>query len=130
MRKLRGTDLFKMLPIIKKTGTIKVVKEIIKGTQGEEILKSFNDKGAKEGESQDSNFEQIGMLMMADIADAVVEGLADAEKEINAFLADLTGQPRTVIEELEMADYAALVFSFFQKEELKGFLPQFKQLIK
>lgn len=120
MRELKGTDIFKIFPIVKKTGALKALKELFKDEMGKK----------RDGRMSEEMFESIGVELFADMAETVMGEIGKAEKEVNEFLASLTGTDKKTIETLPPAEYMALIVSFFQKEELKTFLPQLKQLIK
>jgi len=127
MRELKGADTFKMIKIMNKTGVAKALKGLMSGDLGKEIKATMSGEGE---DAKDAKFEALGVMMAVNIAEIVMGEIDKAEKDINKFLAELTGVSQKQIEELPMVEYTALLVNFFKKEELKDFLSHIRPLIK
>lgn len=126
MRKLKATDVFKMIKIMNKVGVTKALKKMTQGDLGDELRDIFT----KKNEESETAFEHAGMLIFAHVAEIVMNEVEKAEKEINEFLAELTSTSKKEIEDLSMHEYTALIVNFFKKEELRSFFGQLLPLIR
>ena len=121
MRELSGQDTFLMLKVMSKTGAKKGIKEFL-GKQG-----SFG-----KGDKTEEEYQKIGIEVMLDVADTIMANLDNAKEDINKLLANLCEVEVEVeeIKSLHFLEYNTLVFDFFKKEELKGFLKLIFSLLK
>ncbi|ELC8435090.1 hypothetical protein [Clostridium perfringens] len=119
MRELSGQDTFLMLKVMSKTGAKKGIKEFL-GKQG-----SFG-----KGDKTEEEYQKIGIEVMLDVADTIMANLDNAKEDINKLLANLCEVEVEEIKSLHFLEYNTLVFDFFKKEELKGFLKLIFSLLK
>ncbi len=76
---------------------------------------------------KDKTVEQIGQAVVFDIAGIVLENIPKVQKDIDTFLASLTGKSIKDIQEMDMGDYFDLIVRVIQKDEFKDF---FKHAMK
>ena len=119
MRELSGQDTFLMLKVMSKTGAKKGIKEFL-SKQG-----SFG-----KGDKTEEEYQKIGIEVMLDVADTIMANLDNAKEDINKLLANLCEVEVEEIKSLHFLEYNTLVFDFFKKEELKGFLKLIFSLLK
>ena len=82
----------------------------------------FNVQDLKE-----KNVEAIGFSVIFDIAGIVIENIPKAEKEIQEFLASMTGMKVSDIQKLPFADYGEMIIEVVMKEDFQDF---FKRVMK
>lgn len=73
------------------------------------------------------NAEQVGFGVVFDIAGIVISNIPNAEEEIQAFLASLTGMKISDVKKMPFADYGELIMEVVTKEDFKDF---FKRVMK
>lgn len=110
LRVLKGQDTFTLLRLFSKLGVKNLINEI------------FNQPKTDE--------ENRGGQIISALAEALTEKLPDVQDELNAFLADLAETDVAVIIDLDFSEYMALIFEFFNKEELTNFIQQLSSFIK
>lgn len=131
MRELKGDDIFVMLSILGKLDVQDDVMDLIdkQFETGKSI--SLNDRKSKkltkaEQVEQEIMIEKRGAKMVGGIAFTVIKNIGKAKDDINAFLADLTGED---VSKLSMPEYVKLISDFFKKEELKDFFKSMSSLL-
>lgn len=130
MRELRGDDIFVMLSILGKLDVQDdVMKLIDRQFETGKVINLSDHKSKKltkaEQDEQDLLLQKRGYKMAGDVAFAVIKNIGKAKDDINAFLADLTGQD---VSELSLIEYSKLIADFFRKEELKDFFKSMSSL--
>lgn len=113
MRELNSSDIFKMTAII---GKLDIKDDLISVFRGE--------SGASE------DIEGRGMEIMAGLVQSMMVNLPKIEKDLNSFLADLTGLKLKDIQALSMTEYVQLLIQFSKKEELLDFFKSLSSLMK
>ena len=128
MRKLKGSDTFKMLAIIGKLDIADLIKDIF----GQEDNLSMGDfKGKKPTKAEmEAIAEKRGTEVMIQVVGVLTTKLPDIEVELNSFLGELTGTDHETIGDLPFDEYIELVTDFFKKEELKSFFSSLTSLMK
>ena len=135
MRELKGDDLFTLLAIVGKmdikdefmtlfqnnveSGSVaNVVPLDHKKRQPTkaELAKQEADKPKQEAEA-----ERRGMEAMAGMLQKVLLNAGKLKGDINALLADLTGETLATVQNLSLKDYTGLIITFFKKPELADF---------
>ncbi len=72
----------------------------------------------------------VGVAIALDVGGVIIANLPEAEKEIYAFLANVTGLKEKDIREASLSDFANMVFGVFQKEEFADFIGVVSRLFK
>ena len=144
MRELKGDDLFTLLSIVGKmdikdefmtlfqnnveSGSVaKVVPLDHKKKQPTkaELAKQEADKAKQEAEA-----ERRGMEAMAGMLQKVLLNAGKLKGDINALLADLTGETLATVQNLSLKDYTGLIITFFRKPELSDFFSSIASLLQ
>lgn len=115
MRKLKGTDIFKVLRLLSKLGVKDLVFDMFGNTDLAKVKDATDVKLLADGK---------GANLMAVIFETLTEKLPLIEDDLNQFLGDLTGNDAKEIADLEFGEYMQLIMDFFKKEELKDFFQQ------
>ena len=135
MRELKGDDLFTLLAIV---GKMDIKDEFMTLFQNNvesgsaanvvpldhkkkqptkaELAKQEADKAKQEAEA-----ERRGMEAMAGMLQKVLLNAGKLKGDINALLADLTGETLVTVQNLSLKDYTGLIITFFKKPELADF---------
>lgn len=135
MRELKGDDLFTLLSIVGKmdikdefvtlfqnnveSGSVANVVPLDhkkKQPTKAELAKQEADKAKQEVEA-----ERRGMEAMAGMLQKVLLNAGKLKGDINALLADLTGETLATVQNLSLKDYTGLIITFFKKPELADF---------
>lgn len=85
----------------------------------------FNVEDFK-GETLD--VEKIGFNVLFDIAGIVITNIPKAEKEIQMFVANLTGMKQAEVEKMPFADYGELIVEIVMKEDFRDFFGRVMKL--
>lgn len=141
MRELKGDDLFTLLGIV---GKLDIKDEFIKmfETNAEaspkvvpldhkkkEPTKKELELQAKAKEKAEKETQKRGMEAMAGMLQKVLFNIKDIKPDVNALLADLTGEDVKTIRELGLKEYTGLVIGFFKKPELGDFFSSIASLL-
>lgn len=102
-RALKSTDLGTVCKIITKIGA----------RQFKDCFQNVDIKS--------KNLDAIGVSIMLDIAGIVIAGIPSAERDIQEFLASLTGMKLAEVQEMPLADYMDLIIAVVTKDEFKDF---------
>ena len=135
MRELKGDDLFTLLSIVGKmdikdefmtlfqnnveSGSVANVVPLDhkkKQPTKAELAKQEADKAKQEADA-----EKRGMEAMAGMLQKVLLNAGKLKGDINALLADLTGETLATVQNLSLKDYTGLIITFFKKPELADF---------
>lgn len=144
MRELKGDDLFTLLAIVGKMdikdefmamfqsnveagGTANVVPMDHKKKQP---TKAELEKIEAEKAKQEAEAEKRGMEAMAGMMQKVLLNAGKLKGDINALLADLTGESLKNIQGLNLKDYIDLIAAFFKKPELADFFSRIASLLQ
>ena len=132
MRELKGDDLFTLLSIVGKmdikdefmllfkqnseASTVEPADHKKKQPTKADLAKQEADKAKQEAEA-----ERRGMEAMAGMLQKVLLNAGKLKGDINALLADLTGETLVTVQNLSLKDYTGLIITFFKKPELADF---------
>lgn len=113
LRSLKSTDIGSMCKIISEIGI----------TQFKDSLdvKLLTDKKI-------SNTEK-GAEIIFSVGDIILANVTKVQKDVNIFLASLTGKKVSVIDDLSLADYTELIITVIQKDEFKDFFERVMKLL-
>ena len=122
-RQLKGTDIFLMLPIIKKIGLNNLRKmvsgDIIKGIVAE-----------KKDENYDSQVEAATFGAILEFALVLVEGLDGCEEQLFRLLASTSNLTVEEIAELDLVELPLMIIDFVKLPQFKDFLRVAQSYIK
>lgn len=122
-RHLKGTDIFLMLPIIKKIGLNNLRKmvsgDIIKGIVAE-----------KKDENYDSQVEAATFGAILEFAQVLVEGLDGCEDQLFRLLANTSNLTVEEIAELDLVELPLMIIDFVKLPQFKDFLKVAQSYIK
>lgn len=122
IRKLNAKDLFRMANILNKIG-IGELKQVI---STEKIVSLASQKGIK----SDALTTIVGANVIFDVVGIVINNLDKAEKDIFAFLANVTNKKSEDIENLDMGEFMDLLVAIFKKDEFKDFFKRASMFVK
>ena len=104
-----------------KASDMGAVCKIIKGIGIKEFKESLNI------DDLNGNVEKIGVEVVFGIATTIVENMPKAQRDIDLFLASLTGQEIQEIQEMNFDEYGELIIQVVTKKEFQDF---FKRVMK
>ena len=113
LRAINSSDLFIMIRIIGKIG----VKNFQRCFNSESVRNAI----ANNGNQDDDNLGAVGMIVMIEVADILVENLPKCENEIYQFLSTLSAQGIDDIKQLPPADFLEMIIEVIQKPEFADF---------
>lgn len=122
-RRLKSTDIFLMLPVIKKIG-INNLRKMVSG----DIIKGIVADNKEE--SYDSQVEAATFGAILEFAQILVEGLDGSEDQLFRLLANTSNLTVEEIGELDLVELPLMVIDFVKKEEFKDFLKVAQSYIK
>jgi len=122
IRKLNAKDLFRMANILNKIG----IGELKKVISAEKIASLASQKDIK----SDALTTIIGANVIFDVVGIVINNLDKAEKDIFAFLANVTNKETKDIENLDMGEFMDLLVAIFKKDEFKDFFKRASMFAK
>lgn len=127
-RRLNSTDIFAMASLISKIG----LKDFGKAFQSEEIVNmirsSDNAEETQKSVSADDIAAKVGIGVVLNIADKLLENLPKCENEIFRLLSRVSGLTEEEIKGFEPAEFAEMVIDFCKKEELRDFIAAVSKL--
>lgn len=91
------------------------------------VCKILSNIGAKEFNNIDipigENVSQaeLGTAIIFGIGSIIIENLPKTQKDIDTFLASLTGMKVVEIQNMNLGDYGELIFTVIKKEEFQDF---------
>lgn len=122
-RKLKSTDIFLMLPVLKKIG-INNLRKMVSG----DIIKGI--VADKKEEGYDSQVEAATFGAMLEFAQILIEGLDGCEEQLFRLLANTSNLTVEEIGELDLVELPLMIVDFVKKEEFKDFLKVAQSYIK
>jgi len=120
-RRLNSTDIFAMASLISKIG----LKDFAGAFQNEDIVRTIK---SAENKSTEDLAAKVGIGVVLNIADKLLENLPKCEKEIYRLLSRVSGLPEEEIRNFEPAEFAEMVIDFCKKEELRDFISAVSKL--
>lgn len=119
-RKLTSKDLFLMIKLVKKIGINNVSKildkDIIK-KKINELTQETNEESNEETSKASISFEELGISIMFDLAQLIIERLEACKEEIYEILEKTSNLDKKQIEELEIDVFLEMIYDFVRKEE-------------
>lgn len=125
LRDLEAGDIFKMVAVIKAIG----LKEF-KGVFEREDVQSAIAAAQLDGEDGEIALNAIGMAVMIEVADVLVENIGNAEGQIYALLASLSGMTAQEVSKLPLGEFVGMLRELFGKREFADFLAAASKLTK
>ena len=114
------TKSYELRPLV--ASDMGAICKIITAVGIRQFKECFNVEDFKGG-----NAEQVGFGVVFDIAGIVISNIPNAEEEIPAFLASLTGMKISDVKKMPFADYGELIMEVVTKEDFQDF---FKRVMK
>ena len=111
LRKLKDSDLFQLLKILKKIGIKDCKEAFIQVASGEKTLK------------------QIGILASFDIADILIGNLAKAEEETYKMWSDISGIPVEGMKDMEFGTLPLMIVDTFSEARNTSFFRVLSKLL-
>lgn len=120
LRKLEAKDVFIMSKIL---GAIGI-------DQFKDVIQSDAVKKAVSGKMTDDLIASVGVTVVLDMANIILNNLSKCEKDIYAFLSSLSGIDKKEIEMLPLVTFTEMIVDVIQKEEFKDFIKVVSKLFK
>lgn len=117
LRTLKSTDLFVVIKLVKKIG----LDNVSKALDSENIAQLIANNG---------NEAQVGMAVVLDIAQVVIDRLNDCEKEIYDLLAQVSNLSVKEVKELDMDEFVEMLIELIQKDDFKNTFTKVVSLFK
>lgn len=110
-RTLNSTDIFPVIRIVRKIGINKF-----------KALFNNPDMQAVTGNENAEMSDEAGISIMLELAQVVLDGLDDCEKDIFELLSRTSDKTIEEIKNFDVVTFTEMLIDFFKKEELKDFL--------
>ena len=123
-RKLSAKDIPTMLKILKKVQ----INQFADCFQSERV-KNLISNANKEGETKDLDILAGGAVFL-EIAQVLINGVAECGDEIFALLADTSNLSVEQVKELDFEVFTNMVIDFIKKEEFVGFMKAVSKFLK
>ncbi len=117
LRKLEAKDIFLMS---------KIIGEIGLG----EFSSSLRSNTVKGSETEEGALESVGMVMVINAVNVIMQHLPACEKDIYAFLSNVSNLEKKQIESLPINTFAEMILEIFEKEEFADFMKVVSRLLK
>lgn len=118
LRELKGSDLGIVCRIISAIG-IKEFRYCFESTAVKKAVADF--KNIEKKNKEDTTLETVGGTVFFDIAAVIISNYEKAEKDIQTFLASVTGMKPSEIAEMPFGEYGELIADVVSKEEFRDF---------
>lgn len=119
LRELEGNDLFLMVRIVSKIG-IDRLKNCMEAASVKKAIGTMMDEQAN-AEDKEAALNSVGMLVIMEVASAVLERLPDCQEEIYTLLASVSGMKRDDIAHMKLIPLTRMIKEFFKKPEFPDF---------
>lgn len=126
LRKLKSSDLFKIVNIISKIG-LKKIKDCIFEENNSKTIKDL--KKSINEENKDKIANEIGSHIMISVGIIILENLENIEKDLYVFAGSICGKEPEEIEELNPNDFLELLISISKMDDFKDFFSQALKLV-
>ena len=123
LRELQSADIFLLSKIISKIG----VKNFKKAFSNDEIREARTK--VQEGDNE-KLIEEVGLTVMVEIVDIIVNNLPDCENELYQFLANVSGLKKEKIQKLGIATFMNMIVDVIKKPEFLDFFKAASRLFK
>ncbi len=115
LRALQSKDVWPMVKIVKTIG----LKEFRSCFDSDDVRKMIKDMQTG---SKTIDETSVGLAVMFDIADVIIEHIADAEVYIYQLLSQLSGISKKELETIEMNTFFEMIIDVIKKDEFKDFM--------
>lgn len=112
-RKLKATDLFLVLNLVKKINLKNLSDAYESGI--DEIIDTV--KGDKDNETKEQDYAKVGMAMF-NVAQVIIERLSDCENEIFALLEATSNLSMQEVKDLDINTFIDMVYDFVKLDGL------------
>lgn len=126
LRALAAKDVFSMSRIIAKIGVNNFKKCLVDNEEVKKAIGALTD----EEKAGDAGVTAVGMVAALEVANVLFEHLPDCERELYAFLADLSGLKVAEVQTLPMVDFFEMIVDVIRKPEFKDFFKVASKLFK
>ena len=116
-RELCSKDIFPMFKILNKIGF-------------KEFKNCFSSEDMKKAITEKSNVNEVGMIVLLDIAGIIIQNIGTCEDDIYEMLSSVSNLNKKQIQNLGMADFGEMITDFIQKPEFKDFFKVVSKLFK
>lgn len=116
LRRMRSADVFTMVRIIGKVG-IGNFKKCFDNSELKDTMAGMSEEEKKSEEF----IANVGLTRVLSVVDVIVENVPKCEKDLYAFLADLSGQTAKSVEEAPPAEFLELLFAVVQMPDFADF---------
>ena len=117
LRTLKSTDLFAVIKLVKKIGL-------------DNVSKAFESENIAQLLASNGNEAQVGMAVVLDIAQVVIDRLNDCEKEIYDLLSQVSNLSVKEVKELDMDEFVEMLIELIQKDDFKNTFTKVVSLFK
>jgi len=121
-RRLKTTDVMSMVRIIRAIG----INKFAECLKGDTITNAFNKATGGGGKDVDM---VVGIAVMTEIAQVIIEGLDRCENDVYKLLADVGGMSVDEIKDIELGVFVEMVIDFVKKEEFADFVKAVSKLL-
>lgn len=122
LRDLKASDIGSLCKIISKIGL-----ESFESCFNNDNIRQMVEN-AKDDEQID--YRSIGGSVVLNIANTVISNYPEAERDIQMFVASVSGMDVVSVQTLSMADFAELIIAIIKKDEFKDFFGRVVRLFK
>lgn len=126
LRKLKSSDLFKIVNIISKIG-LKKIKDCIFEENNSKTIKDL--KKSINEENKEEITREIGSNIIMSVGVIILENLENIEKDLYDFVGSMCGKEPKEIEELNPSDFIELLILISKKDDFKDFFSQALKLM-
>ncbi len=122
LRELEGDDLFLMINIVSKIGLDRL-KGCMEAASVKKAIGTMMDEKANAADKE-AALNSVGMLVIMEVASAVLERLPDCKEEIYTLLASVSGKTRDDIAHMKLIPLTRMIKEFFKKPEFPDFFTE------
>ena len=123
LRALQAKDIFAMTRIISCIG----IKEFRSCFDSDDVKVVI---AAMKNGDKTANVDSVGIAVVINAADVIINNIGKAEQYIYQFLANLSGMSKKELEELEMITFIEMITDVFKKDEFKDFFKLASRFVK
>ena len=123
LRALQAKDIFAMTRIISCIG----IKEFRSCFDSDDVKVVI---AAMKNGDKTANVDSVGIAVVINAADVIINNIGKAEQYIYQFLANLSGMSKKELEELEMIIFIEMITDVFKKDEFKDFFELASRFVK
>lgn len=114
---LKAVDLFGIIRLLKKIGL-------------DNISKSMSSDNINELLAEGGSESQIGMAVILDIAQVIIDRISDCEAELYSFLAQVSNLSVKEVKDLGMDEFVGMIIDLVQRDDFKRAFTKVVSLFK